>query len=102
MRSVHSPTSGDNKSSFVELEETLVYINLEKIIIGDARIDYSTDYIWDTTALDNLSDAVGITEPIKCTLANKTEAGRTQAGITLTMRSLISASASLDCKWQSW
>lgn len=42
-----------------------MYIYLENIIIGDARTDDSTDYIWDTTALDNLSDDIGITEPMK-------------------------------------
>ena len=59
-RSVYS-----NRSSFTELEETLLYINLDNVlIIGDlnARTGDSSDYIWDTTARDNVLDDVGTTE----------------------------------------
>ena len=50
------------------MEETLLHINLDNVlIIGDlnARSGYSSGYIWDTTALDNVLDDVGTTEPMK-------------------------------------
>ena len=53
-----------NRSSFSELEETLLHINLDNVlIIGDlnARTGDSRDYIWDTAALDNVLDDVGTT-----------------------------------------
>ena len=94
MCSVHSPTSRANKSSFAELAETLVYINLENIIIGDARTDDLTDYIWDTTALDNLSDDIGITEPMK--MYNSQEDGSWQdAGYNNFDHALIDFSVSV-------
>ena len=57
-----------NRSSFTELEETRLHVNLENVlIIGDlnARTGDSSDYIWDTTALDNVLDDVGATELMK-------------------------------------
>ena len=57
-----------NRSSFTELEETLLHINLDNVLItGDlnARTGDSCDYIWDTTALDNVLDDVGATELMK-------------------------------------
>ena len=57
-----------NSSSFTELEETLLHINLDNVlIIGDlnARTGDSSDYIWDTAALDNILDDVGTTELMK-------------------------------------
>ena len=50
------------------MEETLLYINLDNVLItGDlnARAGDSSDYIWDTTALDNVVDDVGTTELMK-------------------------------------
>ena len=57
-----------NRSSFTELEETLLHINLDNVlIIGNlnARTGDSSDYIWDTAALDNVLDDVGPTELMK-------------------------------------
>ena len=57
-----------NSSSFTELEETLLHINLDNVlIIGDlnARTGDSSDYIWDTAALDNILDDVGTAELMK-------------------------------------
>ena len=57
-----------NKSSFTELEETLLHINLNNVLImGDlnARTGDSSDYIWDTAALDNVLDDVSTTELMK-------------------------------------
>ena len=57
-----------NRSSFTELEETLLHINLDNVLImGDlnARTGDSSDYIWDTAALDNVLDDVSTTELMK-------------------------------------
>ena len=57
-----------NSSSFTELEETLLHINLDNVlIIGDlnARTGDSSDYIWDTASLDNILDDVGTAELMK-------------------------------------
>ena len=57
-----------NRSSFTELEETLLHINLDNVfIMGDlnARTGDSSDYIWDTAALDNVLDDVSTTELMK-------------------------------------
>ena len=71
-----------------------MYINLENIIIGDARTDDLTDYIWDTTALDNLSDDIGITEPMK--MYNSQEDGSWQdAGYNNFDHALIDFSVSV-------
>ena len=56
------------RSSFTELEETLLHINLDNVLImGDlnARTGDSSDYIWDTAALDNVLDDVSTTEIMK-------------------------------------
>ena len=50
------------------MEETLLHINLDNVlIIGDlnARTEDSSDYIWDTAALDNVLDDVSTTELMK-------------------------------------
>ena len=57
-----------NRSSFTELEETLLHINLDNVLItGDlnARTGDSSDYIWDTAALDNVLADVSTTELMK-------------------------------------
>ena len=57
-----------NRSSFTELEETLLHINLDNVLImGDlnARTGDSSNYIWDTAALDNVLDDVSTTELMK-------------------------------------
>ena len=57
-----------NRSSFTELEETLLHIDLDNVLItGDlnARTRDSSDYIWDTAALDNVLDDVSTTELMK-------------------------------------
>ena len=50
------------------MEGTLLHINQDKVlIIGDlnARSGDSSDYIWDTTALDNVLNDLGTTELMK-------------------------------------
>ena len=50
------------------MEETLLHINLDNVlIIGDlnARTGDSSDYTWDTAALDNVLDDAGTTELMK-------------------------------------
>ena len=50
------------------MEETLLHINLDNVLImGDlnARTGDSSDYIWDTAALDNVLDDVSTTELMK-------------------------------------
>ena len=76
-----------NRSSFTELEETLLHIYLDNVLImGDlnARTGDSSDYIWDTAALDNVLDDVSTTELM--TISNKTrsqDVGKNNFGLAL-------------------
>ena len=50
------------------MEETLLHINLDNVLVIDdlnARTGDSSDYIWDTAALDNVLDDVSTTELMK-------------------------------------
>ena len=60
-----------------------MHITLDNIVITDdinARTGDSADYIWDTTALANVSDDVGKTELMKMHSIQQTEAGKNNFG----------------------